>query len=163
MARRRFGACAVCPEQCNLTLFLCACRADGSTKFLDLLIVRGISLAIERRRPQRTELRTATHSKRHNESPLRQQIRKKRRRSRHPHVRTTPSRWRDNGAGTIIRARGQDLVRDKFTPHDTGSLLRSVWDCSENRCVKRIEARYASREQIDERLVCRGTGSCLTR
>src|SRR5207249_11063155 len=105
----------------------------------------------------------AAHSKRRNESPLRQQIWSKGRRSRHPHPRTATARWLDYGSGTIVDARGENLVRHEFTPHDAGGLLWPIGDCGENRGVKRIEAGYRSREQIDERLVRCGAGSGFTR
>ena len=120
VAGRRFGAGAVGPEQGDLGLLFCARRANSRAELLDLIVVRCVSLAIESRRARRTELRAAAHCKRHNESPLRQQIRKERRRGRHPHAGTAAARWRDDSIGTIIRARGEYLVRDEFTPYDAG-------------------------------------------
>src|SRR6266576_5515998 len=67
-----------------LGLIFCARRTDKSTELFDLLVVRSVLLAFESRRPGRTKLRWAAHSKRRDESPLRQQIRKKRRRRRNP-------------------------------------------------------------------------------
>src|SRR4029434_1091861 len=143
---RRFGAGTVRPEQCDLGLLVCACRADCRTELFDLLVVISVLLAVERWRARRSKLRAAAHSKRHDESPLRQQIRKKQGRSWHPHARTTPARWLDDCIGTIISARREDLVGNEFTPHDASGLLRSFGNCSENCGMKRIEDGCASRE-----------------
>src|SRR6266480_7278525 len=163
VAWRRFGAGAVGPEQGDLSLLFCARRADSRAEFLDLVVIRRVLLTVEGGRARRTELRAAAHCKRRDESPLRQQIGKKCRRSRHPHARPAAARWRDYGIGTIVGARGEDLVRDEFTPHDACRLLWPIGDCSENRGMKRIEAGCRSREQIYERLVRCGASSGFKR
>src|SRR5206468_1776044 len=115
-------------------------------EFLNLVVVRCVSLAIERRRARWTKLRAAAHSKRYDESPLRQSIRKKRRRSRNPHARTAAT-WRRHGCvPTIVGSRYQDLARDVLTPHDAGGLLWAIRDSGENRGMKRIERRCISRK-----------------
>ena len=124
----------------------------------------GGHIAIEGGRARRTELRAAAHRKRRDESPLRQGIRKKCRRSRYPHSRTASAGRQYGGVPTIVVPRGEDLVRDEFTPHDACDLW-PIGDTLENRGMKYIEAAYGIRirEQSDEHLVRRGAGSGFTR
>src|SRR5947207_6928329 len=86
MAGRRFGPGAVGPEQGDLRLIFCACRANSRPELLDLLVISCVLLAIERGRTRRPKLRAAVHREWSNKSPLRQQIRSERRRSRYPHA-----------------------------------------------------------------------------
>ena len=135
----------------------------SSAELFDFFVICRVLLAIERRRSRRTKLRAATHSKRHDESPLRQQIGKKRRRSWYPNTRTTAARWLNDGIGTIIRPRREDLGRDEFAPRNAICLLWTVWNSSENRGVKRIEGRCVAWKQVDKRLVRSGAGSGYAR
>ena len=146
MAGRRFGASAVGPEQGDLGLLFSARRTNKRAEFLDLVVICRVLLAIEGGGARRTELGAAAHSKRNDESPLRQQIGKKGRRSRHPYARTTAVRWRNYGIGAIVGPCREDLVRDEFTPHNAGGLLWAIRDCCENRGMKRIKGGYPSWE-----------------
>ena len=76
--------------------------------------------------------------------PLRQRISEKGRRSRHPYARTAAGGRRDNHIGSIVGPRGKDLVCDIFTPHNASGLVRPIRNYSENRGIKRIEARCIS-------------------
>src|SRR5207247_10448343 len=93
----------------------------------------------------------------------RRERRKERRRRWHPHAWTAATgRW-DDCIVTIVGPRCENLVRDEFPPRNAGRLLWPIRNAGENRGVKRVEAGSASREYIDERLMCRSTGSSFTR
>jgi len=160
------GVSVPAPSAQNNAIWVWSCvrvEPTAAPSSLYLVVVRRVLLAIEGGRARRTELRAAAHAKWHNKSPLGQQIGKKCRRSRHPHTWTAAARWLDYGIGTIVGARGEDLVRDKFTPHDAGGLLWPIGDSSENRGMKCIEGGCSGGKQIDERPVRRGAGSSFTR
>jgi len=90
-------------------------------------VVENRVVAIERGRPRCPELGAATRGKRDYQCPLRQQIWKKRRRSRHPNSKRTAGGGGTGCIETIIAA-----------------------------ARKRIETGCSSREQIGEHLIRRG-------
>src|SRR5882724_6924277 len=135
MAGRRFGPGAVRPEQSDLGLVFCARGVDGRTELFDLLVIRCVLLAIERRWAGWTKLRAVVHREWPNKSPLRQQIGKERRRSRNPHARTAAARWLDNRIMSIVISHGENHGRHEFAPDDACSLVRPIRDRSKNRRV----------------------------
>src|SRR5439155_10323575 len=142
VAGRRFGAAAVRPEQGDLGLLRCARGANSCAELLHLIVVSCVSLAIESRRARRSELRTAVHSKWHDEPPLRQQIGKKRRRRRDPHAGTAAA-----GGGTTALepslARAARIWFATNSPHEIPAVF-----CGPSGIPARIAACSASKVDI---------------
>src|SRR5206468_9880739 len=121
---------AIGPEQGDLCLLFGARGAKQRAEFLDLIVIRRVLLAIEGGRARWAELGAAGHCKRRHKSPLRQQIGKKCRRSRHPRARTAAARRRYGGIPTVVGTRSEDLVRNELTPHDACHLVWPIRDGS---------------------------------